>query len=49
MNKIKEFLQIVNPFINLSLYLLAAYIGLWQKEYAHASFLLLLVAINKLD
>lgn len=49
MNKIKQFLQIVNPLINLSLLILAGYYGLWEKEYAEASFLLLLVVISKLD
>ena len=43
----KRYFNILNSIVNVSLVLLAFYYGIFDKEYAHASFLLLLSILNK--
>lgn len=43
----KHYLSIVTQIVNVGLVLLAFYFGIFEKEYAHASFLLLLAMLNE--
>ena len=42
----KNYLNILNSNVNIGLCLAAFYLGIFKQEYAHASFLLLLVVLN---
>lgn len=43
----KKYFNILNVFVNVSLVLFALWYGIVDKDYAHASFLLLLVMLNE--
>ena len=42
----KHYFNIFSAVVNAGLILLAFYFGIFEKEYAHASFLLLLAMLN---
>ena len=42
----KRYFNIFNSIVNAGLCLAAFYLGIFKQEYAHASFLLLLVLLN---
>lgn len=43
----KRYFNILNSIVNAGLCLVAFYLGIFTQEYAHASFLLLLVLLNQ--
>ena len=43
----KSWFNILNSIINISLVAIAFYLGVFNQEYDHASFLLLLVVLNQ--
>lgn len=43
----KQYFDLFNAVVNVGLIALAFWVGIVQKDYSHASFLLLLVILNK--